>query len=149
MCLLCISNSYTKINIRIKFNTCWYVVHIFQDSEGIVQIFVWVTFLNVLIGFIIAAAICFECVMKENECILGDMDWLSASILLILIVIYLFCKFHILLQYQDCIMLSKSRIIHSEAFLFFAVSHFIYVIGLEFLGIISPDVMQRCGPRTR
>ncbi|CAH2097213.1 unnamed protein product [Euphydryas editha] len=58
------------------------------DAEGLVQIFVWVTFLNVIIGFLMVLGTAFECLMKTS-CILSGMDWLSGSALLVLIVGYL------------------------------------------------------------
>ncbi|XP_050357369.1 uncharacterized protein LOC126778064 [Nymphalis io] len=59
------------------------------DEEGVVQIFVWVMFFNVILGFIMVVATAFECLVK-NSCLLSGLDWLSASALLVLIVCYLF-----------------------------------------------------------
>ncbi|CAK1541204.1 unnamed protein product [Leptosia nina] len=58
------------------------------DDEGLVQMFVWVTFLAVLIGFFLVLMIAGECLLKP-VCILSDFDWLSGSALLVLIVGYL------------------------------------------------------------
>jgi uncharacterized membrane protein len=63
----------------------------FQDQEGFAQIFVWVTFLSILMGYLIVLMIGVECVMK-SKCLLSDMDWLSGSAFLVLVVIFLTSK---------------------------------------------------------
>ncbi|XP_021204120.1 uncharacterized protein LOC114252953 [Bombyx mandarina] len=60
------------------------------NSEGMVQVFVWVLFLNIVFAFFLVIAICFECVLYDDRCIFGEMDWLSSSALLVLIITYLF-----------------------------------------------------------
>ncbi|XP_050682053.1 uncharacterized protein LOC126977320 [Leptidea sinapis] len=60
-----------------------------SDDEGFVQVFVWLTFLAVVIGFIMVVAIAIECLLKP-VCILKGLDWLSGSTLLIMTVAYLF-----------------------------------------------------------
>ncbi|KAJ0170943.1 hypothetical protein K1T71_013715 [Dendrolimus kikuchii] len=59
-------------------------------SEGMVQIFVWVTFLNVIIGFVAILLITMECLVKTNQCLVGGMDWLSGATVLVMLSIYLF-----------------------------------------------------------
>ncbi|XP_045532692.1 uncharacterized protein LOC123720202 isoform X1 [Pieris brassicae] len=59
------------------------------DDEGLVQVFVWLTFLGVLIGFIMVLMTACECLLKP-ACILSDFDWLSGSALLVLVIAYLF-----------------------------------------------------------
>ncbi|XP_034837087.1 uncharacterized protein [Maniola hyperantus] len=59
------------------------------DSEGLIQVFVWITFLNVITGFGMVIAIAVECLVKVS-CILSDLDWLSASTVLVLTLAYLF-----------------------------------------------------------
>ncbi|XP_045506788.1 uncharacterized protein LOC123702965 [Colias croceus] len=59
------------------------------DDEGLVQVFVWLTFLAIVLGFVMVFLIACECLLKP-VCFLAGMDWLSGSILLVLIVAYLF-----------------------------------------------------------
>ncbi|XP_047539546.1 uncharacterized protein LOC125072954 [Vanessa atalanta] len=59
------------------------------DEEGLVQIFVWVTFFNVILGFVMVLGTAIECIAKSS-CILSELDWLSGSALLVLIIGYLF-----------------------------------------------------------
>ncbi|XP_063834513.1 uncharacterized protein LOC135083719 isoform X3 [Ostrinia nubilalis] len=59
------------------------------DQEGLVQIFVWVTFLNVLVGFILTFMVGFSCLFRSS-CLLSSMDWLSGSALLVMFVAYMF-----------------------------------------------------------
>ncbi|XP_037296079.1 uncharacterized protein LOC119189714 [Manduca sexta] len=92
-----ISQLSSLINSGITFmSVCFMLMGVLllyatlADAEGIVQVFVWITFVNVIFGFFMVIAICYECVFKEDKCILKSMDWLSGSALLVIVVIYLF-----------------------------------------------------------
>ncbi|CAH1641582.1 unnamed protein product [Spodoptera littoralis] len=63
------------------------------DQEGYAQGFVWLIFLNILLGLLIILAITYECLMK-SKCFLGHMDWLSGAIALIIVVFYLILWFY-------------------------------------------------------
>ncbi|XP_032523509.1 uncharacterized protein LOC116774843 [Danaus plexippus] len=59
-----------------------------MDNDGFIQMFVWITFLNVVFGLILVIAVGYECTMM-GSCVLAGMDWLSGSTLLVCIVGYL------------------------------------------------------------
>ncbi|RVE39943.1 hypothetical protein evm_015407 [Chilo suppressalis] len=61
-------------------------------QEGFVQAFVWVTFVNVLVGYLLIVMVGFECVALEG-CLIGHMDWLSSAAFLVAIFFYLTCEY--------------------------------------------------------
>ncbi|KAL0811223.1 hypothetical protein ABMA28_009652 [Loxostege sticticalis] len=63
------------------------------DQEGLVQVFVWLTFLNIVLGFILTFLIGCDCLLRP-ACILSGMDWLSAAATLVIFVTYLFIWFY-------------------------------------------------------
>ncbi|XP_052752820.1 uncharacterized protein LOC116413465 [Galleria mellonella] len=59
-----------------------------SGDEGVVQIFVWLTFLGVVIAYLLITMIAVECV-TQSKCLLSDMDWLSGSATLVFAASYL------------------------------------------------------------
>ncbi|XP_013185387.1 uncharacterized protein LOC106130970 [Amyelois transitella] len=65
------------------------------DQEGLVQVFVWLIFLAIVIGYLLVFLIGLECMTMKN-CTLGGLDWLSASAVLTIICVYLAVWFYLI-----------------------------------------------------
>ncbi|KAJ8715505.1 hypothetical protein PYW07_009987 [Mythimna separata] len=86
-CIAFISFSFMIGGIALLFSTL-------SDQEGFAQMFVWLVFLNIFIGFMVVIAVSYECIYGSNECVFGNMDWLSASTCTIVMVSYLFLWYY-------------------------------------------------------
>uniref|UniRef100_A0A2A4JIP9 MARVEL domain-containing protein n=1 Tax=Heliothis virescens TaxID=7102 RepID=A0A2A4JIP9_HELVI len=88
-----ISTSLSAISVIFILAGLFLLFATLTDQEGFAQMFVWLTFLCIVIGFICVLAIGFECVL-QTKCLLGNMDWLSAATSLVVMVFYLFMWFY-------------------------------------------------------
>ncbi|XP_045539874.1 uncharacterized protein LOC106716839 [Papilio machaon] len=59
----------------------------FWDNESLLLTFVWGTFLNVAFGYSILGGLAIVCIM-EDTCLFSSMDWISASLVFILMVLF-------------------------------------------------------------
>ncbi|KAJ8709607.1 hypothetical protein PYW08_009611 [Mythimna loreyi] len=91
-----ISMLITFISFVFMFAGLTLLFSTLSDQEGFAQMFVWLVFLNIFLGFIAILGISFECVYGQKKCLFGNMDWLSSSTCIVALISYL------LLWYYFC-----------------------------------------------
>ncbi|XP_072933041.1 uncharacterized protein [Epargyreus clarus] len=73
---LLIPTTITAMSCIFMFTGVILLFATLADAEGYAQVFVWLTFLAVIVGFFMVVATAFECIMKD-KCLLSGLDWLS------------------------------------------------------------------------
>ncbi|XP_059050536.1 uncharacterized protein LOC131845489 isoform X2 [Achroia grisella] len=87
-----ITSGITTMSYLFMFSGLLLFFASISDDEGLAQGFVWLTFLAVVIGYVLVAVIAVECTL-QSKCLLSKMDWLSGATLLVLAVGYLCCVY--------------------------------------------------------